>query len=187
MKGYRSAAVSADNRAMWIGGSAVTYNYNGIAYNGTGGVPALSRILFYETENDLFIDMSDQPYSVMDLRGAAEYSDNSFLICGGMGPGQAVSNTTYRISYLGPNGIVEQEKSTMNIWPNPVSLDGSLNLEIPSKNSSSIKMYSLDGKVIHEGFISNGNVSLKELGISQRGIYFIELDQHGMLNKLLVH
>ena len=43
MVGYRMAATTVGNQVHWIGGSGVTYNYNGIAYNGSGGVPPIKQ------------------------------------------------------------------------------------------------------------------------------------------------
>ena len=45
-RGYRMAAGHwNDQQAVWIGGSQITYNYNGIDYNGSGGVPPTTRVV----------------------------------------------------------------------------------------------------------------------------------------------
>jgi len=38
LNGYRMASINIDNIPYWIGGSTNTYNYNGIAYDKSGGV-----------------------------------------------------------------------------------------------------------------------------------------------------
>ena len=38
INGYRSACSGDGSVVFWVGGSSVSYNYNGIAYNGSGGV-----------------------------------------------------------------------------------------------------------------------------------------------------
>ena len=44
MTGYRSACSSTGNLVFWVGGSGVSYNYDGVAYNGSGGVDPSARI-----------------------------------------------------------------------------------------------------------------------------------------------
>ena len=44
--GYRMAATSVNNKPHWIGGSTTTYNYNPVAYNGSGGVNPSNRDLY---------------------------------------------------------------------------------------------------------------------------------------------
>ena len=45
---YRAAATLVGNELHWIGGSAVTYNFDGIAYNGSGGVSPTHWDLYTE-------------------------------------------------------------------------------------------------------------------------------------------
>jgi|GEM_PF-5619179 len=47
VNGYRMAATSVENEAYWLGGSNNTYNYNGIAYDGSGGVPTSNQDIIY--------------------------------------------------------------------------------------------------------------------------------------------
>lgn len=93
--GYRSACSGTDDLVFWVGGSPTSYNYDGIAYNGTGGVDPSARILHFNPSDSMYVDEVNQPYGVMDLRGIAKLSNNRWIICGGMDTNQVVSNRTF--------------------------------------------------------------------------------------------
>ena len=88
MVGYRMAATSIAEEVQWIGGSGITYNYNGIAYNGSGGVPPLNRV-FTLKNGELEVSTVKVP---MDLRGIASIDSTTRYIMGGMLENQLVSN-----------------------------------------------------------------------------------------------
>jgi hypothetical protein len=96
--GYRMAAVAINNIPYWMGGSAISYNYNGIAYNGTGGVPALSKLIWYNGSASQALQ--GQLPAVMDIRGAAVIGKNRFVLAGGMSSGQEVTNKTYQLTIV---------------------------------------------------------------------------------------
>lgn len=93
--GYRSACSGHENAVFWVGGSQTSYNYDGIAYNGTGGVNPSARILSFNNTHYNYSDEISQPYGVMDLRGIAKIGSNQWIICGGMDTNQVVSNRTF--------------------------------------------------------------------------------------------
>lgn len=93
--GYRSACSSAGNTVFWIGGAGTAYNFNGIAYNGSGGVDPSARVLHFSLHDYQYNDETSEPYGVMDLRGIAKLSNNRWIICGGMDTNQVVSNRTF--------------------------------------------------------------------------------------------
>jgi N-acetylneuraminic acid mutarotase len=93
--GYRMASFSFNNSPFWIGGSLTSYNYNGIAYNGSGGVLPGRRLLEYKNKN-IVIQYGMPP--VMDLRNIAVIDKNNFVIAGGMGLRQKVSSKVYLIT-----------------------------------------------------------------------------------------
>ena len=97
--GHRSACISYENNIFWIGGSSVSYNYDGIAYNGTGGVSPLTQIMRYEAYYHDWYAGDGAPFSVMDLRGVAQISDTEWIICGGMNENQEVTNRTFLLTY----------------------------------------------------------------------------------------
>lgn len=103
--GYRAACSGTDDLVFWVGGSAISYNYDGIAYNGSGGVDPSARILHFNPSDSTYLDEINQPYGVMDLRGIAKLNNNRWIICGGMDTNQVVSNRTFLLesSSLGFN------------------------------------------------------------------------------------
>jgi hypothetical protein len=124
-KGYRMAAALMNGRPVWLGGSDVTYNYNGIAYNGSGGVAALPRVKTYDAESGQlaqWIDAAQFP-AVMDLRGAAQWGDaaSEAITVGGMGPQQKVTAKTYRWHWaeLVATPPVAPEGPFVHFSPNP--------------------------------------------------------------------
>jgi len=97
LKSYRSAATSVNGVAYWIGGSQNTYNYNGIAYNGTGGVEPSGHCISYHTVSGDWNIQHDLNVP-MDLRNLAEISSTVKYIVGGMEKGQKVSKKIIKIT-----------------------------------------------------------------------------------------
>ena len=92
---YRAACSGTENSVFWVGGSSVSYNFDGIAYNGSGGVAPSARVLTFNNVVNDFSDEFPQPYGVMDLRGIAKLSNNRWIIAGGMDSNQVVMNRTF--------------------------------------------------------------------------------------------
>lgn len=138
--GYRQACIKYGTNIFWIGGSSTSYNYDGIAYNGTGGVEPLTQIMRLQAYYQYWDEGIGSPYGVMDLRGAAQVSPTEWIICGGMKSGQQVSNRTFLLTYdpiVG--GINEQSESAFQI------INRQINYE---KEILEANIYSLDGKMI---------------------------------------
>ena len=94
--GYRMATSVIKGNIHWLGGSTITYNYDPIAYNGSGGVHPSNRNLFLKNgqwETDLSNNLP------MDLRGIAEISDTVKIIVGGILEDQKVSNKVYKLTW----------------------------------------------------------------------------------------
>ncbi|MEO1261514.1 MAG: T9SS type A sorting domain-containing protein [Bacteroidota bacterium] len=147
-RGYRMAAVVHDRKGVWLGGSDVTYNFNGIAYNGSGGVSPLDRITVFDPSiNSLFQNFGRMP-AVMDLRGAAQVNENEVIIAGGMALGQQVTNQVWSIQLDNLTGVESetQEWEQFLVFPNPADQEltierkGDFELEM-STNSGSLLFY----------------------------------------------
>ncbi len=93
--GYRMACGASGETVFWVGGSSVGYNFDGMAYNGSGGVEPESRILHLNSPSNNYQNNSNEPYAVMDLRGIGELGSGRWLICGGMDSNQVVSNRSF--------------------------------------------------------------------------------------------
>jgi hypothetical protein len=96
---YRSACVAHGNNVFWIGGSSISYNYNGVAYNGSGGVEPSYTIARYDAQYQDWHEGTGAPFGLMDLRGIGQVSSTSWIICGGMEDGQQVSKRTFLLAY----------------------------------------------------------------------------------------
>ena len=93
---YRGAALSIDGIPTWIGGSNNTYNYNGLAYDGSGGVIPSEKIIQYQSDA---LSSNECSTVNMDLRGIAWFPEHGELyISGGMGQNQEVSSQLVRLN-----------------------------------------------------------------------------------------
>lgn len=121
-RGYRMAAIEMLGKAYWIGGSTTTYNYDGIAYNGTGGVPALDRVVEYTPWwNSLTATNNGGLPAVMDLRGVGVISIDEFIIAGGMMENQDVTNKTFKIKLVPTSTRKVENENSITIFPNPTT------------------------------------------------------------------
>ncbi len=164
--GYRSACSGLGNTVFWVGGSGVSYNYNGIAYSNGTGVEPLTRVLHFGISNYSYTDETTQPYGVMDLRGIAKISGNRWLICGGMDSSQIVSNRTFILE----NPLVELDQSSIPKGYKVFSLDGKVLILTP-KNSIA-RLVAASGGVVRE-FKKQQNFVIQRSDFP-KGIYFFE-------------
>jgi Kelch motif len=104
---YRCAATSDSlGNVYFLGGSSVSYNYNGIAYNGSGGVNPNVNYDYFNVTNPTAWDSLLAPLP-MDLRGIANTSADIKYIAGGMETGQVVSHKTLKLQLAHTIGIQE--------------------------------------------------------------------------------
>ena len=138
---YRSAALTYGNNVFWAGGSSVSYNYNGIAYNGSGGVSPLTQIMRYDHSTDTWYAGEGAPYGVMDLRGIAQISPTQWIICGGMEEDQYVSRQTYLLTYDPVVGAIAESQ-------NDYSIKVQENLIYLSHPAEEIFLFDFSGKLV---------------------------------------
>lgn len=172
--GYRTACTIANNQISWIGGSATSYNYNGIAYNGTGGVPPLQRSFWYNP-NDGGTIVDTQNLFPMDLRGVANINDTIKYIVGGMVADQTVSGQVYKLEYLSNVTSTKNPVTTndlIKLIPNPAS--GQVTIVLQDSNSPyTIELYDLQGRLVLD--IANDN-KINVSGLPE-GTYMLILKQ----------
>lgn len=94
--GYRMAATQTNNWPHWLGGSTKTYNYNAIAYNGSGGVTPSNNNIFLKNGKIHKTSFKNLP---MDLRGIAQLNDSIKIIVGGIEKNQKVSKNVYLLEW----------------------------------------------------------------------------------------
>ena len=119
-RGYRMAASTFDDKVIWLGGSDVTYNFDGIAYNGSGGVSPLDRISFYDPGNGAIEQLFGFIPAQMDFRGVGKISENQFILAGGMIENQEVTNKTWLITIDNLTTVSEESSKEVGLFPNPV-------------------------------------------------------------------
>jgi len=115
---YRAACVAYNDAPLWLGGSAVSYNYDAVAYNGSGVVAPATAI---QRWNGTTMEAAGTTVpAVMDLRGAGELDNGSFVIAGGIGTAQRVLDNVWLLS-PGDVGMVERSVTRLALWPNPAT------------------------------------------------------------------
>ena len=179
-RGYRMAATTAYGKLFWLGGSNKTYNYNGLAYDGTGGVSPLGRSLWYEPSNHTF--KLEFGYNLpMDLRGLGDINDTLKYIVGGMQANQQVSRQTLRLA-LEPDSILSTSRPLVipptpllvTVSPNPAK--NFLQVKLEKSTSWSYSISTLAGVQLRTGqqYSTLAQLEVKDL---VAGIYVLEVQQ----------
>lgn len=164
INGYRSACSGDGSIVFWVGGSSVSYNYNGIAYNGSGGVAPSARIIHYKANSQQYVDEDNQPFGIMDLRGIAKLSNNRWVICGGMDSTQTVKSQTYMIEN---NTLSTADEHSVSFQVKEFET----HFEIISDSRTSAKLVDLSGRIIR--VIAPTNKLIIERAGVEKGLYFV--------------
>jgi len=178
VKAYRSACTSIGNNIYWLGGSEITYNYNGIAYNGSGGVSPsnksrrLTSIWDFDITNNL----------PMDLRGVAKINDSTIIIVGGMNSNQLVTNQVLKLKNISSASTAMYERKNnfeLNVFPNPVT--DRLYLHIDKNAIVTILNAQSTVLSIHK------NTKSVDMSMWQAGVYFIKVEHQNsiMIKKII--
>ncbi|MEM6697260.1 MAG: kelch repeat-containing protein, partial [Bacteroidota bacterium] len=176
IKGYRMACTTVGETVHWLGGSGVTYNFDGIAYNGSGGVEPLNRALYLDTQMEYKWQVSFEDELPMDLRGIASVNDTIKYLAGGMLANQIVTSQTYRLVWNAPLTNTRKIKADaeFKIYPNPSS--DLVYYEIENSDFQAIHLYDIYGRLLEEQRGVNGHFSLQE---HPNGHYFLMLVDSG--------
>jgi len=118
------------------------------------------------------------PYGIMDLRGIAQVTPTSWIICGGMETGQFVTNRAFLLEFDPQvGGVGENLKRGIAIYPNPasdyISLDGEY------KNTT-YKIFSTAGGMVLKGVLTNNTIEISSLST---GFYQLELSDSKKVTK----
>lgn len=124
-----STPVAPEDFIHWIGGSANTYNYDGIAYDGSGGVISRDSSLIYGRFQNAFqafigcISWSKGIIDRMDLRTFIGYNNREYVImAGGMEGEQQVTAKTTKIYHTFCSSIEDTPaQPSFNVYPSPSS------------------------------------------------------------------
>lgn len=172
---YRCAVVAdAEKRVYFLGGSPQTYNFDGIAFNGSGGIDpnTSSSFIFSDDWQNWQLQPLDLP---MDLRGVAQLSPHQIFIAGGMKVNQEVSNELIFLTQDTLTGIKEDLlfKQKIRLFPNPSHQ--LLSIENLSEIASPIKVtaWNNQGKIIFQSTFTMQIAINIESWLS--GVYIIQL------------
>ncbi len=177
--GYRMAATNYAGRAIWIGGSGEAYNFDGLAYSDGEGVEPLNLIRSFGADGSLWITYWPTPFAVMDLRGIAVASANSWIVAGGIGPNQVVSDRVFQIS-TASLGVAEPQRPIIGI-----AQDHSLfTLRFDRSLSGRIRVIDMTGKTVAVKTIASDRVEI-DLHQFPAGLYVFALVEEPGISQTL--
>jgi len=176
--GYRMAAATVGETLHWLGGSAVTYNYNGIAYNNSGGVPPIHRDLY--TNSDLTRWQTQIVAALpMDLRGIADVNDSLKFIGGGMIENQTVTDKVFQLSwdlsFLGEEGMGEE--TAFQIYPQPFKSQFTIEFNQLNKPAN-LEIFDLSGKLVFSQLLNQPSTLIETDQLSS-GLYIAKVHFSG--------
>ncbi len=157
--GYRMAASDFEGKAVWFGGADDTYNFNGIAYNGSGGVAANERISVYDPGSGLLGPLIQYFIPVMDLRGVAKIAPDQFIIAGGMKENQTVTNRTLKVTIDEISQVEPVKIPALIITPNPAQEQ----IKIDKQGKFDLQISDLTGNIVFEAKRSRNIINISNL------------------------
>lgn len=170
LKGYRAGCTSTTSGVHWLGGSAITYNFDGIAYNGSGGVSPLNRNLYYNITTGSFDTVGLIGVSLpMDLRSLAEFNDGTRYIVGGMEANQKVSNKMLELNYVSTSIKENNRENTLKLFPNPTNSKLFIQTDV---NIVDVIILDFTGKAVSFNQLNSKEISLDGL---KKGCYFLQV------------
>ncbi|MBC8266966.1 MAG: T9SS type A sorting domain-containing protein [Flavobacteriales bacterium] len=182
IKGYRMACTRVNNQIHWIGGSGITYNFNGIAYNGSGGVPTINRDLYFDFQTSSWL--TNSAIIPMDLRGIANVNDSVKYIAGGMILNQEVTNKIYKLEWSNTITSIKESENDYTIFPNPSN--GNFQIKASSNLKNITILNTLGGEVFSAKNISEKNINI-DVRFLSKGTYIIKLNELKITEKLLIY
>ena len=165
--GYRNTACTTIEAIHWIGGSNTTYNFNAIAYNGSGLVRPANRSVYYHPTSGTW-GVENAIVLPMDLRGIANVSDNEKYLMGGINADGIVSNSVLKLEYQGTLSVNAHHKSNGSfLYPNPTSV------LLSSSEAGTLELYDFYGRmVLSTKIVAKENLNIPHLS---KGLYFAVL------------
>ncbi len=148
--GYRTGAIVVRNQPFWLGGSAVTYNYDGVAYDGGAGVEPAEQGLRYDAATGL-VSVESVPGLPMDIRGVASVRENLHFIVGGMESGQRVSRKTLRVVRHESSGVdvgVGRNAGNVSAWFNPEASGVVIEVKGVGESRIAVEVYTMLGGLL---------------------------------------
>ncbi|PCJ65471.1 MAG: hypothetical protein COA58_08630 [Bacteroidetes bacterium] len=175
-KYYRAACTSVSGFPTWLGGSSMTYNYNGLSYaTNTAVQPSNQSLLLLNSALSLRITNNNLP---MDLRGIGELNSTMKVIAGGMYANREVSNRVIKLTWGYPVGIENIDQQKITVYPNPTRT-GILYLS----KKCDVKVYSLTGQLMYKEKTDQINTRKWASGLYT---LLIQNDDRQLVSKIIV-
>ncbi len=186
--GYRMACTVVNGDLHWIGGSENTYNFDGIAFSGAGGVPPSNRDL---SQNIATGDWIETRVDIlpMDLRGIARVNDTMQYVAGGMLAEQKVTDKVFQLLWeSGTSGVVynQADKDGIEVFPNPFVDHIAVRVILKEFRPSKLEIYHENGqRVISMSW--NGRVIDIATDSLPDGVYLIKVssDKREFVKKVI--
>ncbi|MEM1322759.1 MAG: hypothetical protein AAGG75_21010 [Bacteroidota bacterium] len=176
-RGYRMAATTVGQEVYWIGGSANTYNFDGLAYADGSGVPPANRSLRYDASRRQW-DQDDSNELPMDLRGIANVTEEVKYLAGGMQANQSVSNRTFRLELNQTNSTRDVSLATrIHAYPNPSQSIVQVEIPAPLLPQTGLLIDS-EGKLL-QIFECHSSPLALDLGRYASGVYWLYFEVKG--------
>lgn len=170
---------------FWYGGSAVTYNYNGLAYNGSGPVEPLEKfwVQFGPDGEDELLSIVGYPPNalpaLMDLRGMIKLPtpEHTYVLLGGMTEGRTVEGRGYTVS-AHTVGLPDVQAGALDIRPTVTRGPVQVRPEsIVAMAPAELSVVDIHGRVVLRQQVSPpANIDLSG---QQPGIYHVVLARDG--------
>jgi hypothetical protein len=179
--GYRMAVTAVGQTLHWLGGSTTTYNFDGIAYNGTGGVSPSNRDLYTNSDLANWQERFVQELP-MDLRGIATVNDSVKFIGGGMINNQEVTDKVYKLTwdltFLGQNELMNDFR--VHFYPMP--FNDYLTIESDHLNQPvELEIYNMAGQLVFSKHVHTSEIII-ETSIFESGVYIARVRQDGKIH-----
>jgi Secretion system C-terminal sorting domain/Kelch motif len=178
---YRAVCLLDDfDWIHWVGGSDVSYNYNGIAYNGSGYVPITNYVRLYIPSQPLSGSTQIIDSLPMDLRGVVRLSVpvnflHPYLIAGGMWTGSVVSNQTLELNWEQLWSVPENEQQVfVQLYPNPAKDQLLVKFNQNPTEAYTLHILDISGRIISEQKI-NPSENIIDTSTIPDGMYLIQI------------
>ncbi len=176
---YRNAASSFSGQPFWFGGSEGSYNFDGIAYNGSGGVEPSGRAMRYDAASGMWD--SWELGLPMDLRSVGELSGREKVIVGGMTSGQEVTSQVWKVTIDGPSSTEDISEARFMLSPNPVT--DLLCIEAAVKIKK-VSVVDFTGRVVHSTDVMPSKYVSLDLSTIAPQSYFVEM--HDVNDQIMI-
>ncbi|MDX1652635.1 MAG: hypothetical protein R3277_09090 [Brumimicrobium sp.] len=142
---YRSACSGHKSTVFWIGGAEVAYNFDALAYDGTGIVNPSAKILEYNVNQNSQNILLNTPGTLMDHRGIAKLGGGNWIIAGGIDSLRQVSDRTYLVHNSALSEIDEAlQPPFFEVNENPD------HFIVVTENVGEVKVYDILGRLLFE-------------------------------------